>query len=378
LANKNRKEPRNILAQYWNEFQVPLFSYLSQVIEEPITPKIAQLVSVWDVVAVEQFVLNPFGPWSVGRPVHDRRCLARAFVAKAVYDLTTTEALIELLKTNKAVRRLCGFESVRGIPSSATFSRVFAEFTKACLGDKVHAALVEKYVGEQTVMHESVDSTEVPARERAAAKKEKVAKEKRKRGRPKKGEPVLPKETKRLDIQLKQTVDEALGGLSKVCDWGTKKDTGGHKHTWKGYKAHIAWADDNIPLGMVTTSASVHDSQVAIPLIRLVANRVASCYVLGDSAYDAPQIRKAIEALGQKAIIDPNPRGTGVPEEKLFDPATRSRYNERTTAERGNSRLKDSFGFRHVRVRGNPKVHLHLMFGLVALFADQLLKPCTG
>jgi hypothetical protein len=223
-------------------------------------------------------------------------------------------------------------------------------------------------------MHQSIDSTEVIARERAA-KKEKVVKQIKKRGRPKKGEARPPKELKRLDIQLKQTPEEAIGHLPKPCDWGTKKDTGGHNHTWKGYKAHIAWSDDNIPLGMVTTSASVHDSQVAIPLTRLVAKRVASCYVLGDSAYDAPQIREAIEALGQKAIIDPNPRGTGVPADKLFDPATDRRYKERTTAERGNSRLKDCFGFRHVRVRGNAKVHLHLMLGLVALFADQLLKP---
>jgi len=30
-----------------------------------------------------------------------------------------------------------------------------------------------------------------------------------------------------------------------------------------------------------------------------------------------------------------------------------------------------------VRVRGHAKVHAHLMFGLVALFADQLLKLAT-
>ena len=51
------------------------------------------------------------------------------------------------------------------------------------------------------------------------------------------------------------------------------------------------------------------------------------------------------------------------------------RFKERSTAERGNSRLKDGFGFRHLRVRGHPKAHLHLMLGILALFADQLLKP---
>jgi Transposase DDE domain len=57
-----------------------------------------------------------------------------------------------------------------------------------------------------------------------------------------------------------------------------------------------------------------------------------------------------------------------------FDPAMKRRFRERTTAERGNSRLKDEFGCRQVRVRGHAKVHLHLMFGVLALFADQLFK----
>ncbi len=78
------------------------------------------------------------------------------------------------------------------------------------------------------------------------------------------------------------------------------------------------------------------------------------------------------------AIIDPNPRRGGVPEEKLFDPAMKERYKQRTTAERGNSRLKDECGLRHLRVRGNAKAHMHIMFGILALFADQITKPIRG
>ncbi len=43
-------------------------------------------------------------------------------------------------------------------------------------------------------------------------------------------------------------------------------------------------------------------------------------------------------------------------------------------AERFNSRLKEGFGAGQVMVRGALKVRLHLMFGIIALFADQLLK----
>ena len=50
------------------------------------------------------------------------------------------------------------------------------------------------------------------------------------------------------------------------------------------------------------------------------------------------------------------------------------RYNERSGAERVNGRLKDDFGGRHVRVRGHTKISCHLMFGVLALTCDQLLR----
>ncbi len=50
------------------------------------------------------------------------------------------------------------------------------------------------------------------------------------------------------------------------------------------------------------------------------------------------------------------------------------RYHERSASERVNGRLKDEFGGRMVRVRGNAKVMCHVMFGLLALTADQLMR----
>lgn len=365
-----------ILAEYWSRFQSSLFPFLVHAIEEPLTAKLEQLVRIWDVVEIERHVLDPFGS-RLGRPCYDRRPVARAFVAKAVYDLTTTEALVELLKTHRALRRLCGFEGVKSVPSSTTFSRAFARFAEQGLGDIVHRALVSEYVSDQVVMHVSRDSTAISARERVFRTPKKV-KEKRKRGRPKKGEERPSPEIKRLDAQLTQSAQDALRELPQNCNWGTKQDTGGHKHTWKGYKVHTDWADNTIPITVVTTSASVHDSQVAIPMARMTADRITCLYELMDSAYDTPQIRQVIEEVGHVAIIDPHPRRNGVPTEKLFDPATTERYKKRTTAERGYSRCKDEFGFRHIRVRGNSKVHMHIMFGMIALFADQILKPYKG
>ena len=60
-----------------------------------------------------------------------------------------------------------------------------------------------------------------------------------------------------------------------------------------------------------------------------------------------------------------------------WHPTKRHRYNERTVVERFNGRMKEEFGADNVMVRGAQKVKMHLMFGVLALFADQLIKLAT-
>ena len=365
----------SILSEYWEKFQVSLFPHLETVLEEPLTEKLKRFIYILDVVSIEKHIASPFAQW-MGRKRADRRSIARAFLAKAVYDHPTTEMLLETLRLQPTLRRLCGFEYQRDIPSASTFSRAFAEFAETGLADVVHEALVREHVGEKVVVHLSRDATEVVAREKPAKKEKPVAKTKRKRGRPKKGEIVTPAEPRRLVKQLDQTPEKAIEELPRVCNVGTKQDAKGFKHSWIGWKTHIDWADGGIPLNVLTTSASLHDSQVAIPMARITATRVISLYDLMDSAYDAEEIHQVSRELGHVALIDPNPRSGD--DRPAWDPDRVRRYNERTTAERGNSRLKDEFGLRHLRVRGHPKAHLHIMFGILALFADALRQVFSG
>jgi hypothetical protein len=360
----------NILADIWDTICTTLLPRLEEALQEPLTAKLQQLVGILEIVRIEEHLPSD-PPKKMGRKREDRRAMARAFVAKAVYDMPTTQLLIENLRLQPSLRRICGFAHRRDIPSSATFSRAFAEFAEQKLADTVHAALVQKYVGNQVVMHISRDATEIVAREKPAKKPKKEPAPPKKRGRRKKGEPVPEPVLTRLQKQQTQTIEEALAELPYVCDVGVKTDSKGYKHSWIGWKTHIDWADGGFPITVVTTSASLHDSQVAIPMTKRTAERVISLYDLMDSAYDAPAIHQASRDCGHRPIIDPNKRrGEALP----FDPATALRFRERTTAERGNSRLKDNFGSRHLRVRGHAKAHLHVMFGILALFADQWLK----
>ncbi len=107
-------------------------------------------------------------------------------------------------------------------------------------------------------------------------------------------------------------------------------------------------------------------------MMKMTTKRVEYLYDIMDSAYDAAPIYEVSRTVGHVPIIDKNPRGKkDVPP---MEPSQALRYNERSAAERSNARLKEEFGGRNVMVRGYKKVKLHLMFGVLVLFADQLLK----
>ena len=57
-----------------------------------------------------------------------------------------------------------------------------------------------------------------------------------------------------------------LKDLPKACDKGAKKDSKGNTIYWTGYKLHLDTIDGGIPVSALLTSASVNDSQAAIPL----------------------------------------------------------------------------------------------------------------
>ena len=78
--------------------------------------------------------------------------------------------------------------------------------------------------------------------------------------------------------------------------------------------------------------------------------------------------------LGHVPLVDHNPRGS---KKEPFELADAVCYKERSQAERTNARLKDEFGGRNVRVRGPTKVMSHLMFGMLALTTDQLMRLLT-
>lgn len=346
------------LSRFQSVCQQWLFPSLDEAVG-PLSKKLKLLVMVIEMVPLEEHVKR--SSYGRGRPEADRRCLAHAFIAKAVLNLIDTRSLIDYLHESPAARRLCGWSRCGEIPSEATFSRAFAEFADTELPQRLHETLIARWESSRLVGHISRDATAIKAREKPLNRR---GKPKRKQGK-----------NRRIYKQCHEmTLDEMLDDLPKHCDVGRKYNSKGRMEQWAGYSLHVDWADGEIPISCILTSASVHDSQAAIPLAEISAQRVSSLYDLMDAAYDDALIHEHSIALNHVPIIDHNPRGKT---KRRFDPAKAIRFTLRASAERGFSRIKDSFGARFIRVRGHPKVFAHLMFGILALTVDQLLRAAA-
>lgn len=377
------------LSQYWNKIQCTLFPFLEEELD-PMTRKQLQLVTILEVVRIEQFVPDNFG--CRGRPSKTRPAIARSFIAKMVFNMSTTRILWDRLRSDINLRRICGWENKRQIPSEATFSRAFEEFAKSELPQRVHDELIKQTFKETDtiVFHNSRDATAIEAREKTVRGKKCAESSsdkrcKKRRGRPRKGEEKPDEGPTRIEKQRAMSLQEMIRDLPKECRIGTKKNSKGHSEHWIGYKLHLDVADGCIPLSAILTSASVHDSQVAIPLATMTALRVTNLYDLMDAAYDVSNILDHSRSLNHVPLVDKNPRRDKVLANELKAESNRQRlihlespeklrYRERTTVERANARLKDEFGARMVRVRGHAKVMCHLMFGVLVLAADQIMK----
>ena len=364
------------ISSHWTQIQANLFPMLEECIG-PLSENHMRVATVIEFANVRKILSKPYhrGP---GRPPADRVAIAHALIAKAVYNFTETKQVIEKLHTDPTLRKICGFRTLSEVPDESTFSRAFGEFAEFDIANKLQDAFVRAYHSNRLIGHVSRDSTAIEAREKAAKKQTPVepsATEKKKRGRPKKGEEKPAPEPTRIEQQLNMTLPEMLADLPKACDYGSKKNAKGFKTTWKGYKYHIDTIDGDIPISNLLTSASVHDSQVDIPLATLTEQKVQYLYEIKDSAYDTAILRQRAADKGHVALTDFNHRSPN--DNRCFAPHEKIRYKNRSSAERVNSNLKDNYGGRVIRVRGHDKVLAYLTFGLFCITVEQTLRLLT-
>jgi len=380
------------LSKMWNKIlnlETSLFPALKEELRlEELSTKESKLIKILDFAEIEKNITVV----TITNTPRDREEIARAFIAKSVYNLQTTRDLIDRLKIDRTLRVLCGWRYKTDIPSESKFSRVFKELSDLKIAEKTHEQFVKKYLSDEVFFYNASDATKVPLREKAI----KVEKEKpkpQKRGRPRKGEtrepikPTILKQQKEME-----TVEEKLSLVSTDCGVGVKQNSKGNREVWIGGKLHISAVDGDIPITAFYSGANVHDSSVALPLMQETSNRVNYLYDLQDAGYDADIIREFSQNLGHRPIIDINPKNSKELKKKielikheketfkfinLQQDLDTEHYNQRSMVERVNKYLKDDFGCDKIYYQGATKVASVLAFGILSVCIHQSLKMVT-
>lgn len=176
------------LSKMWHKvvnLEKTLFPALKEELRlEALSTKESKLIRILDFAEIEKNVTVV----AVTNTPKDREELARAFVAKSVYNLQTTRDLIDRLHIDRTLRILCGWRYTTEIPSESKFSRVFKEFSKAQLAQKTHEKFVQNYLSKSIFLYNATDATKIPLRQKVSKtkKKEQEKPKAKKRGRPKK------------------------------------------------------------------------------------------------------------------------------------------------------------------------------------------------
>jgi len=378
------------LSKMWNKIlnlENCLFPELKEQLGK-LSTKEEKLIKILDFAQIEKNVTVV----TITNAPKDRIEIARAMIAKSVYNIQTTRDLIDRLHNDRVLRVLCGWRYKTDIPSESKFSRVFTQLSDMNIAQKTHEKFVKEYLRDTIFMYNASDATKIPLRGKPV-KVEKKEKVKKKPGRPKKDEKREAIKPKILELQKDmKTTNDMLSLVSTKCGVGIKQNSKGNREVWIGGKLHISAVDGDIPITAFYSGANVHDSSVALPLINETSKRVVYLRDLLDAGYDSDIIREYSAKLNHKPIIDINPKNSKVLKQKIqlikdekekfkfFNLPQSSdihHYNQRGMVERVNKYLKDDFGCNTIYYQGATKVASVLAFGILSVCIHQSLKLIT-
>lgn len=338
------------------------------------TDKEIEFASQWNTLSA----LLPFVVFSVNRIGRKGYTLADILAVRVVMSIykCNAHAAIETLRRSPNLKAIAGMVRV---PSDAVVSRKTNELIKAVSIYDLHRTIVKAYFSDVDSMNLSIDSTIIQCREKPVKK---IKEEPKKRGRKKKGseeERVFLEEKERqeyLENEAK-TGDEDIfiGSLEHRCSVTGKKNSKGNQTWFIGRKAHIAVDDCGIPVSFVTTGACVHDSLLAIVLLRKSMRICDFEFTLMDAGYSSSEIEDFAMMNEIYPIIDFKANSKG--EKKAMSEDEALIYKKRTTVERTNSELKECFLIEKLYSRGD-KAHFDIQLAVLLLTIKKIrenLKP---
>ena len=320
---------------------------------------------------------------SVGRIGYDLLSIFGILMLKLHYHMRTMKETLLLLQENMNLRDILDISQV---PSEASMSRLSRNVENIVSINSMHERLIGVYTQEmeRIIGHLSIDSTTIEAREKPFRKKKHAQKEQKppkKRGRKAKGSQEEQEYLKRIAQEeearlqyLAESPDKSISELEMRCSITAKQNSKGNKQWFIGYKAHIATDDFGVPICFVVTGACVHDSKVAVPLLKIANQETEFFYILLDKGYISPAVNNYADMIGRKVIIDR--KGYKGVSPIPLEPAYAERYKARTTVERTNSELKDGFLPDKIYKRGSQaryEIQLALLLTTVKKVSNMLL-----
>ncbi len=317
------------------------FSDLPASFSVELSKKESEFAAIWNMV-LHLLPSRVFEENSFGRRGYRLVDILAVRAVMLFFKQGNIKMALEFMNGNPNIRRIVGISRV---PSESVVSRRTRELLDVIDADSMHKAIVGEFHSSRLVCNLSIDSTPIDARERPIAREKQ---EKSRRGRKKKGSEEERK-CKERAADEKRLEDEAMHGdasqflatLEDRCSITGKRNSKGHMQWRIGYKVHLAVDDMGIPVSFFVSGACVHDSRVAIPLLRLASERCKFLYSLMDGGYSSSAIESFARDIGVIPVIDFKADRNGSKPE--MDQAKKIRYRARTTVERTNSELKDCF-----------------------------------
>ena len=318
-------------------------------------------MEVWEnlVSAMPAPVRCDEGRSRTGRPGHTLLSVLAVHAVKLYFQEKTMTAARDRLLSSSNLRTITG---VAEVPSLSVISKKTDTLIDLVDFSSILASICSSFYKDRLVCHLSIDSTISEAREKPV--KAEKPRRKRKRGRKRKGaeELAIAEEKEQLyDLMENGCVDEFLSSLEHRCSVTGKKNSKGNMEWSIDYKAHLTVDDNGIIVAHHVTGASVHDSQVAIPLMRMADRRCDYLYALMDGGYTSQRIEAFASSIGKVPIIDRRADRNG--NKKEMEPCKAERYKARTTVERTNSELKECFlpGKLYSRGKGIFQIELSIL-----------------
>lgn len=254
----------------------------------------------------------PSRPKQVGNPGYPWHVIVRVLVYAILSGIFTNKGLVTHLENNLRVGKILG---LKAIPHRKTVSRwkknkwMLLELVIKNLGDFIQELVINKLV--------IFDSAPIPDKKDPDAKK----------------------------------------GVNS-------------RGFFEGFKIHAAVNQLGMPLRAMFSTGNRHDSPF---LRRLIKGLKRMWFGLGDSGYDSKLNRRAINTNGGIALIDDNPRNTGIKKRRPFLLKTMRFIVEQTF-----SNLKESvLAKKWYRYKGFDRKATFVLSGLIAMQVmaiDNLLK----